>query len=304
MKILDDLSVFTCRKAKLLYADPPSMISNAGRHRSIRECVCCHPPLLKQPLYCRYVSRSVLDDYFFQRRLRQKFLSLEYVFEGSIHVRSGEEAWLLEAGDLLLMHPGRRSGLLHLPGSTCRKSGMILGGGRLEETLRLLNLENARCLHFPDSGRMENFIARLCRALHAVRAPGGCERVSGIVFELLSGIANSDASRRIPSGILRIREHLERNLAEKMNMNRLAAEFGMSLPTFNRRFREAFRMTPCRYLMEQRILLARRLLTESPMRVKEVAEKTGFQNQLYFSAAFRKACGMSPEAWRRHAVRG
>ena len=181
---------------------------------------------------------------------------------------------------------------------------MILGGGRLEEILRLLNLENVRCLHFPDSGRMENFLERLCRALRAVRAPGGCERVSGIVFELLSVIANSDVSRRISPEALRIREHLERHLAEKMNMNRLAADFGMSLPTFNRCFREAFRMTPCRYLLEQRILSARRLLAETPMRIKEIAEKTGFQNQLYFSAAFRKACGMSPEAWRRYAVRG
>ena len=228
MKHLEDLSVFTCRKAKLLYADPPSMISNAGRHRSIRECVCCHPPLLKQPLYCRYVSRSVLDDYFFQRRLRQKFLSLEYVFEGSIHVRSGEEAWLLEAGDLLLMHPGRRSGLLHLPGSTCRKSGMILGGGRLEETLRLLNLENARCLHFPDSGRMENFIARLCRALRAVRAPGGCERVSGIVFELLSVIANSDASIGLVMGgfvalVFTFVYYMLRNVLRRIYRYRIAA---------------------------------------------------------------------------------
>ena len=128
MQIIKDLSIFTKQKARRLKANSKSMIYDAGGETVTQISLSDHPLLLKQPLHCRYVSRSILNKYFFQSRHRQKFLSLEYVLEGEMHVLCGNTGYILEAGDLALLHPGQKNCLLFLPGRVCRKYGVILNG--------------------------------------------------------------------------------------------------------------------------------------------------------------------------------
>lgn len=115
MQIIKDLSIFTKQKARRLKANSKSMIYDAGGETVTQISLSDHPLLLKQPLHCRYVSRSILNKYFFQSRHRQKFLSLEYVLEGEMHVLCGNTGYILEAGDLALLHPGQKNCLLYLP---------------------------------------------------------------------------------------------------------------------------------------------------------------------------------------------
>ena len=90
------------------------------------------------------------------------------------------------------------------------------------------------------------------------------------------------------------------NLNAALNVTQIAADFGMSLPTFNKYLKKTIGMTPHQYCLHSRILKACDLLTNTDPGIKEIAEATGFQNQLYFSAAFRKHCGTSPASYREN----
>ena len=52
-------------------------------------------------------------------------------------------------------------------------------------------------------------------------------------------------------------------------------------------------------LIRKRMEAAREMLTTSPLRIQEVAQRCGYTDQHYFSYCFKKYCGESPNAMRR-----
>ena len=52
-------------------------------------------------------------------------------------------------------------------------------------------------------------------------------------------------------------------------------------------------------LTRKRMERARELVTGTSMKVREIAEKCGYNDQHYFSYCFKKYCGISPNAMRQ-----
>ena len=64
-------------------------------------------------------------------------------------------------------------------------------------------------------------------------------------------------------------------------------------------FKKAFNVTPYQYFAKRRIDIAASLLLNSNMQVREIAEALHYSDQPYFSNAFKKIMGMSPENYRK-----
>lgn len=78
----------------------------------------------------------------------------------------------------------------------------------------------------------------------------------------------------------------------------LARKLGYSADYFTRIFRNTFGVAPRKWLVEQRLEMARTLLKESNMRVTEVAEALGYKSVYFFSRQFKDYVGMSPLEYR------
>ncbi|MEY4588152.1 MAG: hypothetical protein RL497_228 [Pseudomonadota bacterium] len=89
-------------------------------------------------------------------------------------------------------------------------------------------------------------------------------------------------------------EHLENTLL----MEQVAQHFGLSLRSFNRRFRAATEQTPLRYLHERRILLAKELLKTSNLSISEISLRCGYQDFAHFTQLFKKNLGTTPSQYR------
>ena len=61
-------------------------------------------------------------------------------------------------------------------------------------------------------------------------------------------------------------------------------------------------MTPYQYFAKKRIEIAASLLLNSNLQVKEIAELLNYSDQPYFSNAFKKTMGISPEKYRKMNV--
>lgn len=70
-----------------------------------------------------------------------------------------------------------------------------------------------------------------------------------------------------------------------------------------RSFQNYMNRSPKEYLTEYRIKQACRLLRETDLSVSAIAYSVGFENNLYFSKAFRKQKGESPSEYRKSRVR-
>jgi LacI family transcriptional regulator len=84
-----------------------------------------------------------------------------------------------------------------------------------------------------------------------------------------------------------------------IDVGRLAEEVGLSLSVLERRFRQHLGRTPKSEIMRIQIDHARRLLAQTDANCQTVAKKSGFHSLTYFTSAFRRETGMTPNAYRR-----
>ena len=102
--------------------------------------------------------------------------------------------------------------------------------------------------------------------------------------------------------LIRVREARERlvaNLQEPPSLTDLAASVGLTPKRLNLGFRQLFGMTVFHYLMEERLVMARRLLDEGlDMPLKQLAWSVGYNQVSNFITAFRRRFGVSPGIYR------
>ena len=122
------------------------------------------------------------------------------------------------------------------------------------------------------------------------------------MFELLNLLAELHRADPVPAEMDAVRSRLERNFQEPFRMEALAAELGVSLPTFNVRFRESFGETPYQYLIRMRLLHAAKLLAGSRLTIKEISQLCGYGNPFHFSTEFTRFHGCPPREFRRRSV--
>jgi len=107
-------------------------------------------------------------------------------------------------------------------------------------------------------------------------------------------------SSSLPGYKLRqITDWLAQNIAEEFNLDRLAAQAGLSKFYFNRLFKSAMGMSPSHYHITLRMDEAKRLLRETRKSVVDVALDVGYTNPSHFAQLFRRETGLSPSDYRQ-----
>jgi len=78
----------------------------------------------------------------------------------------------------------------------------------------------------------------------------------------------------------------------------LARQAGMSERNFSRRYVEATGMTPSRAVEQLRVEAARRLLLESRLPVKRIAQRCGFGSEETMRRSFMRLLTVAPQDYR------
>ncbi len=299
MQILKDLSIFLHQKAKLSQFSNAYAMYRAGTDPDSDSIGDWQGLLKSQGISCVYLGRSEIKDFYLQRRVKQNFLSLEYIYSGEFYIRNGDRGYLGEAGDLFLLHSGMDHDLMFLSEKKCRKLGMILSGRMLPDLLKLFQLDHVDVIHLPDSKRLDDLFDRIRGTLQNAVSRASCEWNAAYTFGLLQMLSNVSKAEPVPAEIARILEFFESHCSEPLNIRRLASEWGMSLPTLNKRFRAALHMTPYQYLLRLRLRRAAYLLQTDEWTIKEIAEMAGYRNPLHFSSEFHRFHGCSPREFRK-----
>jgi AraC-like DNA-binding protein len=103
----------------------------------------------------------------------------------------------------------------------------------------------------------------------------------------------------------RARDLADRNYAQPLDLDRMAASAGVSKYHFLRCFAATYGTTPAVYLTRRRIERAQDLLRASNLSVTEVCMLVGYSSVGSFSSTFRRLVGMTPSAYQAgFAARG
>ncbi|MFE2106162.1 helix-turn-helix transcriptional regulator [Kitasatospora sp. NPDC059463] len=100
----------------------------------------------------------------------------------------------------------------------------------------------------------------------------------------------------------RVRDRIDREYAQPLNVEALAREVHMSAGHLSRQFRAAYGDSPYAYLMTRRIERATALLRRGDLSVTEVCFSVGCASLGTFTTRFTELVGMSPGAFRRRAA--
>jgi AraC-like DNA-binding protein len=97
----------------------------------------------------------------------------------------------------------------------------------------------------------------------------------------------------------RVVTFIDKNYARPITLQTLAAEAGMSITHFRRRFAGILHITPARYLATIRVNAAIKLLTSTHMLLTEIAHACGFYDQSHFIRTFKRLRRQTPAQYRR-----
>ncbi|MCQ2983196.1 MAG: AraC family transcriptional regulator [Treponemataceae bacterium] len=96
----------------------------------------------------------------------------------------------------------------------------------------------------------------------------------------------------------RILEYFQNSYIEKIRLDDLACKFATNRTTINAEFNRNFGTSAMNFLNRIRIQNAQLLLSNTGLRISDIAERTGFTDEAYFSRAFKKQTGKSPREYR------
>ena len=100
----------------------------------------------------------------------------------------------------------------------------------------------------------------------------------------------------------RVRDRIDRDYAQPLDVEALARDAHMSAGHFSREFRRAYGESPYSYLMTRRIERAMALLRVGDLSVTEVCFEVGCSSLGTFSTRFTELVGVPPSAYRGQAV--
>jgi AraC-like DNA-binding protein len=99
----------------------------------------------------------------------------------------------------------------------------------------------------------------------------------------------------------RVRDRMDREYAQPLDVEALARGVGMSAGHLSREFKRAYGESPYSYLMTRRIERAMALLRRGDLSVTEVCFEVGCSSLGTFSTRFTELVGVPPSRYRREA---
>ena len=116
-------------------------------------------------------------------------------------------------------------------------------------------------------------------------------------------MAAADQRLRDLARLRRVRDRIDREYADPLDVEALARDAHMSAGHLSREFRRAYGESPYSYLMTRRVERAMALLRRGDLSVTEVCFAVGSSSLGTFSTRFTELVGMPPSTYRREAAR-
>ncbi|WP_036720138.1 response regulator [Paenibacillus sp. JCM 10914] len=96
-----------------------------------------------------------------------------------------------------------------------------------------------------------------------------------------------------------IAQFLDRHYHEEISLQQIAGQFFLSREYISRKFKQEFGVTLSDYLGRIRITKAKALLLNPQLRIAQIAEMVGYQDEKYFSKVFKKLEQRTPNEYRK-----
>ncbi|WP_353023904.1 AraC family transcriptional regulator [Mesorhizobium sp. M1403] len=147
---------------------------------------------------------------------------------------------------------------------------------------------------------IEAWFGLLFEVLHARRDDIDLA-LNRLVAELVHSIAMplvKPGESRLPTALSSIMEKMRKAPEQSWHADELSEASGLSAAQTRRLFQRHLQISPRRWLIRERIMMAQKMLLESDLTISDIAEQCGFFDAYHFSREFKRSIGTSPRNWR------
>lgn len=132
-----------------------------------------------------------------------------------------------------------------------------------------------------------------CRSVLTAHA-GAPETVNSAIVPGLMNIP-------VKSNLIPLLKYIEEHISEPLDIENMCQIANISRNHLFRQFKRYLDATPHNYILDRRIANARRMLEETTLSIKEVAQGCGFENLEVFYRIFRQYTAMPPGLYRKQS---
>jgi len=277
--------------------------------RSVREdFVHFYVPQTKLPFYLEMAGISYCDGTYRMKRQDSAETVLEYIVEGRGYLNVDGKDYAATTGDVYIL----RKKTTHTYWSDAKypwvKIFFNIRGSLAEKILDEYQLGVPGKVVLEADGLEQDFRDMLERLMDDTI--GQAERFDKAAVDFLSIIiklSNMQKMNGVYKDDLMSVENEMNTLVEYITMNpkRIVSNQELADAIFHskdyviKKFFANFGVTPYEYQIQQKIFSAKNMLANTNLRVKEIADSLGYDDQHYFSYMFKKRCGMSPTQYRK-----
>lgn len=118
------------------------------------------------------------------------------------------------------------------------------------------------------------------------------------ITEVITAHLEEIQKKKTQSLIAKVKELVDKNYSTSASLESIAAEVFVSPCYLSVIFKKEANITFKNYLINTRIRKAKELLTDTDMKIYEVAEKVGYTDTRYFSELFQRVEGITPTQFR------
>ncbi|MCX7026092.1 MAG: AraC family transcriptional regulator [Spirochaetes bacterium] len=210
--------------------------------------------------------------------------------------------WEVKPGSLLLVFPGVRHHYKPLYEVGWTEYWVGFRGRYFDTLVEQGFLSPARS--FFEIGLQDSVLESFSQVLDEVRdqKPLYQIKVSAKILVLIAELLAAERRKVQPSHSEQLVEKakflMEENIYGDIDLKGIADKLGVSTSRLNEVFKTYTAMTPYQYYIHIKLHMAKVLLEQGGLSVKEVAFRLGFEDQYHFSRLFKNKTGIAPSNWK------
>ncbi|RIV21534.1 AraC family transcriptional regulator [Fibrisoma montanum] len=120
--------------------------------------------------------------------------------------------------------------------------------------------------------------------------------------QAMAVVTDTKLSRRDIDTLQAVKTYLDQHYLDELSLEKIVKLFGLNTFKLKYGFRKLFDTSVMRYIDDQKMAYARRLLLDEKQEVWTVADQLGYNHYTNFSTAFKRRFGYSPAQLKEQAV--
>ena len=243
---------------------------------------------------------SYCNENYIIKRDKADCMVMEYVLSGQGTIMLDGKSYEAKAGDVYVLP----AGCSHLYFSDKKdpwvKIWFNAAGSLTNSLLREYNPRDM--VVFSDAGGKEFFETIHEIGNNSVYSAAEKHKKVAIVFhELLQHLYDKFYGQKClyTKETVRVKEYLDENVTRNISLKELGDLVYLSESQVVRIFKRDLGKTPHEYCLERKLEEAEKLLKNTHLMVREIADYLGFCDEHYFSYIFKKKIGKTPLEYRR-----